>query len=331
MTMPPESTRLDAPALTPASFDAAAQSEAVDGGSAADVTAGDAAPAMAATAALGAAQADLDAVEAIVKQAGTSFYQGMRVLPPDRRHAMYAIYGFCRIVDDIADEGGSLPEKLAGLQAWRQRILDLYRGASDGPVTRVLVLAVRRFDLRADDFIAVIDGMQMDCETAIVAPDMATLERYCDRVASAVGRLSVRAFGDASPAADRVAQALGRALQLTNILRDIQEDAERGRLYLPRDYLDPAGVPHDPAAALQAAGLPQACARLAERAQGYFRIAQAEMRQCDRRAMRPARLMGATYAAILSRLQRSGWRRLDARVGLPLWQKLWLVCRYGLL
>jgi squalene synthase HpnD len=279
---------------------------------------------------LGAAQADLDAVEAIVRRAGTSFYQGMRVLPPDRRHAMYAIYGFCRIVDDIADEGGSLPEKLAGLEAWRERIQALYHGESDGPVTRVLVAAVRQFDLRADDFIAVIDGMQMDCETTIVAPDLPTLLLYCDRVATAVGRLSVRAFGDASPAADRVAEALGRALQLTNILRDIQEDAERGRLYLPCDDLDAAGVPHDALAALTAPGLPQACARLAARAHGYFRVAQAEMRHCDRRAMRPARLMGATYAAILGRVERSGWRDLNQRVGLTLWQKLWLVCRYGL-
>ena len=111
--------------------------------------------------------------------------------------------------------------------------------------------------LRQEDFLAVIDGMQMDAETAIVAPDLATLDLYCDRVAAAVGRLSVRAFGDASPAADRVAYSLGRALQLTNILRDLQEDAERGRLYLPREWLDAAAVPHDPSAALHAPGLPR--------------------------------------------------------------------------
>ncbi len=270
-------------------------------------------------------------MESIVRGAGTSFYRGMRVLPPDRRHAMYAIYAFCRIVDDIADEDGALAEKLIGLQAWRDRVHGLYRGESDDPVTRVLAIAVRRYDLRAADFIAVIDGMQMDCETAIIAPDMATLELYCDRVATAVGRLSVRAFGDASPAADRVAQALGRALQLTNILRDIREDAERGRLYLPREALDPAGVPHDPQAALTSPGLPRACAQIATRAQAYFRTAAAEMRQCAPRAMRPARLMGATYAAILSRLEQSGWHDLDHRVSLPIWQKLWLACRYGVL
>ena len=213
---------------------------------------------------LNAAQADLDAVEAIVRAAGTSFYRGMRVLPPDRRHAMYAIYAFCRMVDDIADEDGDFAAKLPELTAWRERVAGLYRGQSDGPVTRVLVAAVQRFDLRQDDFLAVIDGMQMDAETTIVAPDLATLDLYCDRVAAAVGRLSVRAFGDASPAADQVAHSLGRALQLTNILRDLREDAERGRLYLPREWLDESSVPHDPQAALQAPWPPpglRACRR----------------------------------------------------------------------
>ena len=219
---------------------------------------------------LNAAQADLDAVEAIVRAAGTSFYRGMRVLPPDRRHAMYAIYAFCRLVDDIADEDGAFAAKLPELAAWRERVAGLYHGQSDGPVTRVLVAAVQRFALRQEDFLAVIDGMQMDAETTIVAPDLATLDLYCDRVAAAVGRLSVRAFGDASPAADQVAYSLGRALQLTNILRDLQEDAERGRLYLPREWLDAAGVPHDPSAALHAPGLREVCARVAALAHEHF-------------------------------------------------------------
>lgn len=280
---------------------------------------------------LGAAQADLDAVEAIVRAAGTSFYRGMRVLPPDRRHAMYAIYAFCRVVDDIADdEAVPITDRLPRLAAWRTRIADLYRGVTDGPVTRVLAEAVRRYALRQDDFVAVIDGMQMDAEVPIVAPDLATLDLYCDRVAAAVGRLSVRAFGDASPAADRVAYALGRALQLTNILRDVQEDAERGRLYLPREYLDAAQVPHDPLAALGASGLPKVCARVAALAHVQFHAAREAMAECDRQAMRPARLMGATYATILARLERRGWARLDERVSLPTWQKLWVAVRYGL-
>jgi len=280
---------------------------------------------------LGAARADLDAVEAIVRAAGTSFYRGMRVLPPDRRHAMYAIYAFCRVVDDIADDDAvPLAERLPRLAAWRTRIAELYRGVTDGPVTRVLAEAVRRYALRQEDFLAVIDGMQMDAETPIVAPDLATLDLYCDRVAAAVGRLSVRAFGDASPAADRVAHALGRALQLTNILRDVQEDAERGRLYLPCEYLDAAAVPHNPVAALRAARLPEVCERVAALAHAQFGAARAAMAECDRQAMRPARLMGATYAAILARLKRRGWARLDERVSLPAWQKLWVAVRYGL-
>jgi presqualene diphosphate synthase len=279
---------------------------------------------------LNATQSDLDAVEGIVRAAGTSFYRGMRVLPPDRRHAMYAIYAFCRIVDDIVDEDGAFADKLPRLAAWRDRVAGLYRGQADGPVTRVLVAAVRRFGLRQDDFLAIIDGMQMDAEVVIVAPDLATLDLYCDRVAAAVGRLSVRAFGDSSPAADRVAHSLGRALQLTNILRDVQEDAERGRLYLPREWLDEAAVPHDPSAALRAPGLPRVCARVAALAHDHFNAARGAMMRCDAKAMKPARLMGATYAAILSRLERRGWSRSDERVSLPAWQKLWLAMRYGM-
>ncbi len=147
---------------------------------------------------------------------------------------MYAIYAFCRLVDDVADEPAPMEAKRAGLGAWRERGRRRLCRAGEDAVTRVLVAAVRRFGLRQQDFQAVIDGMQMDAETVIAAPDFATLDLYCDRVAAAVGRLSVRAFGDSSAQADAVAFSLGRALQLTNILRDLAEDAARGRLYLPR-------------------------------------------------------------------------------------------------
>jgi phytoene synthase len=277
---------------------------------------------------LGASQADLDEVEALVRKAGTSFYRGMRVLPPDRRHAMYAIYAFCRIVDDIADEDGTLPDKLRRLAEWRERVSGLYRGEADGPVTRVLAAAVDRFGLREDDFASVIDGMRMDAETVIVAPDLATLDLYCDRVASSVGRLSVRAFGDSSHEAELVAWSLGRALQLTNILRDIKEDADRGRLYLPAEYLDRAGVPRDAARAIVAAALPNVCVRLAADARGHFRDARTHMAKCDPTAMKPARLMGETYAAILASLEQSRWRDLSVRVSVPLWRKLCLLLRY---
>lgn len=278
---------------------------------------------------LGAAASDLREVEALVRRAGTSFHRGMKVLAADRRAAMYAIYAFCRIVDDVADEPGPLGEKIAGLAAWRGRITGLYAGRAEDAVTRVLLPAIQRYALRQDDFMAVIDGMQMDAETVIVAPDLAELDLYCDRVAAAVGRLSVRAFGDASPAADDVAWHLGRALQLTNILRDVAEDAGRGRLYLPKQWMLDAGVPADPAAALRHPGLPAVCARMAAEAHRHFTEAHAAMRRCAPRAMRPARLMGASYAALLHRLERRGWTRLEQPVRVPKWQKLLIALRYA--
>lgn len=277
-----------------------------------------------------ATEADLEIVQRTVRDAGTSFYRGMRVLPPDRRNAMYAVYAFCRIVDDIADEEAPLAEKRAGLNAWRARVAGLYRGEAEDAVTRVLLAAVRAFALRQADFLAIIDGMQMDAEMAIVAPSLATLDLYCDRVASAVGRLSVRAFGDASEMADIVAFHLGRALQLTNILRDLAEDAGRGRIYLAREWLDPAGVALDPSTILDAPGLPAACLAASAVTRRHFAEAHAAMDRCDPSAMKPARMMGATYGAIFRRLERTGFRAPRRRVSLPIWQKLLIAVRFGL-
>jgi presqualene diphosphate synthase len=276
-----------------------------------------------------AAPGDLQAVEAIVRNAGTSFYRGMRILPADRRLAMYAIYAFCRAVDDIADDPAPLADKVGRLDEWRGRIANLYLGHADTPVTRVLLAAEQRFHLRQQDFLAVIDGMQMDAEAAIVGPDLTALDLYCDRVAAAVGRLSVRAFGDDSEAADRVAHHLGRALQLTNILRDLAEDASRGRLYLPSEWLREANVAPDPQAALTAPGLTAVCDRVVQLARQHFALAGEAMDLCDQRAMKPARLMGATYAALLGRIARRGFSPPLDRVSLTKWQKLWIALRYG--
>lgn len=198
---------------------------------------------------LGCDPADLAWVESTVKQAGTSFAAGMRILPPMRRYGMYAIYAFCRVVDDIADGTAPLAERTKGLEDWHQRIAELFAERAvlpTEPLDRVLLATINFFSLQQADFDAVIDGMLMDTQTAIVAPDEKTLDLYCDRVASAVGRLSVRIFGDSSKNGDLVAFHLGRALQITNILRDIPEDAIRGRLYLPADLLERFDVPKDP-------------------------------------------------------------------------------------
>ncbi len=270
---------------------------------------------------------DVSEVTALVKQSGTSFYHGMKILPPARRDAMYAIYAFCRIVDDIADDDSTpIAHKRQALEIWRQRIAGIYMGHAHDAVTRLLLMAADAYHLREADFIAIIDGMEMDGE-AIVAPPMPVLDLYCDRVAAAVGRLSVKIFGDESNEAQDVAYALGRALQLTNILRDVPEDAARGRLYLPHEYLVEADVPLAPQPALRAAGLPHACARLATLAEKYFAQADAAMLQCKPRAMRPARLMAASYRPLLDILRRRHFDYGGQRVSLPKIQKILLGLR----
>jgi phytoene synthase len=272
------------------------------------------------------------AIAAKVQASGTSFYSAMRLLPEARRNAMYAIYAFCREVDDIADEGDDLPTKRRELQEWRVEIDRLYAGTPEKPVAQALLKPVREYKLRKPDFLAVIDGMEMDAAAAIQAPDLATLDLYCDRVASAVGHLSVRAFGATEPAADTVAHHLGRALQLTNILRDIQEDAERGRLYLPRELLQKHGIATtDPEAVLAHPNLRPVCRDLAALALDNFAQAKAAMAHCAKGPMRPAATMGAVYGAILVKLIAADWRDLKTPVKLPKWQKLWLALRYGFL
>ncbi|MDE1883300.1 MAG: presqualene diphosphate synthase HpnD [Rhodospirillales bacterium] len=268
-------------------------------------------------------------VTALVKASGTSFYHGMKILPPERRGAMYAIYAFCRVVDDIADEEGrDFTAKQQELEAWRQRVAAMYeRGEAEDAITRALLVVIQDYHVRREDFIAIIDGMEMDAGEPIIAPPLAELDLYCDRVASAVGRLSVRVFGDASPAADEVAHALGRGLQLTNILRDVAEDAERGRIYLPAEFLAETGVAADPAFILRAPALPQICARVAEMAEQNFARAHAAMAHCNARAMRPARLMEASYRPLLKILRRRNFDYTRKRVTLPKWKKLMLAAR----
>ena len=272
------------------------------------------------------------AIREKVAAAGTSFYLAMRLLPEPRREAMYAIYAFCREVDDIADEENPLEVKRAMLDEWRREIERIYAGTSTKPLARILAADAKTFDLRREDFLAIIDGMAMDAERDIRAPSLAELDLYCDRVASAVGRLSVRAFGDSSPSADRVAHHLGRALQLTNILRDLAEDAERGRLYLPRELLVDVGIiGTEPNAVLHHPSLGDACDALADIVEDHFVRARAAMEDCSRRAMRPARAMGAVYHAQLVRLRARGWQRFAEPVKLSKPTKLWIALRHGLI
>jgi phytoene synthase len=258
----------------------------------------------------------------------------MKILPPAQRAAMFEIYGFCRRVDDIADSDAPRAERLIELAAWRADVNALYGGQAGGPVPpRLAGLArpVRDFDLAKEDFLALIDGMEMDAFDDIRGPSAAILDLYCDRVASAVGRLSVRVFGIERAAGKDLAHHLGRALQLTNILRDLDEDAGAGRLYLPREALAHAGITtNDPKAALRSATLGQACAEIVARAREHFAQAEAIMAGLPRRSVRAPRIMGLVYRAILDRLVARGWSapRQPIRVSRP--RLLWIVLRHAL-
>jgi phytoene synthase len=265
--------------------------------------------------------------QAAERASRSSFYRGMRILPRAEREAMFEIYSFCRAVDDIADDPGPRDARRRQLQHWRDDIEAVYGGAPPPPLAG-LAQAVATFDLKREDFIAVIDGMEMDVVADIRAPDRATLDLYCDRVACAVGRLSVRVFGMAPEAGLALAHHLGRALQLTNILRDLDEDAGLGRLYLPRDALQTAGIAAtDPATVMAHPSLAKAAAVLVALAATHFREAAKIMAQSRRRTVRAPRIMAAAYRAILDRLVARGFAPPRAPVRLPRALLLFIVLR----
>jgi phytoene synthase len=264
------------------------------------------------------------------RAAGSSFYAAMRILPPPQREAMFEIYSFCRRVDDIADSNGPRAERLAQLNEWRAQIDALYDNRP-GPLVTGLVEPVRAFGLAKEDFLAVIDGMEMDTVDDIRAPSLATLDLYCDRVASAVGRLSVRVFGMGYEDGRSLAHHLGRALQLTNILRDLDEDAGVGRLYLPREALLAAAIDTaDPQAALRSPTLGEVCAQLVERARAHFVDADAIMARSPRRAVKAPRIMGEVYRLYLEGMAARGFAPPRERVRLSRARLAWILLRYAL-
>jgi phytoene synthase len=251
----------------------------------------------------------------------------MKILPRPQREAMFEIYGFCRRVDDIADSDRPRAERLIELAAWRADVNALYAGQVP-PRLAGMAKPMRDFDLAREDFLALIDGMEMDAFDDIRGPSAAILDLYCDRVASAVGRLSVRVFGVEREAGIKLAHHLGRALQLTNILRDLDEDAGIGRLYLPREALQRAGIDtNDPKAALRRAALPQVCTELVERAREHFVQANQIMGALPRKSVRAPRIMGLVYGTILDQLTARGFAPPRQPIRVSRARLLWIVLR----
>ncbi|EYD76947.1 Phytoene synthase [Rubellimicrobium mesophilum DSM 19309] len=257
-------------------------------------------------------------VRRIVETAGSSFAAGMRLLPRRRREAIFAVYAFCRVVDDIADGHAPASEKREALAAWAREIDGVFLRLPRTAVGEELLRAIERYDLPRREFDMILEGMRMDAE-GMVAPDPVRLERYVRCVAGAVGLLSMRVFGDwRGDASRRFALSLARGMQLTNILRDVEEDACLGRLYLPAPILEAAGVPPDPHVAWSHPALPEARRQLGRVARLQYGRARAARAGHRWHRILPALVMMGPYERLLSEME-ADWTRPPA--SRPGWRK----------
>lgn len=249
-----------------------------------------------------------DVVRRIVAGAGSSFMIGMRVLPAERRRAIFALYAFCRIVDDIADGASGAGPKLMRLERWAAELDRVFEGRPRTAVGVELAWTAERYSLPRDEFELILEGMRMDA-AGIVAPDPAALERYMRCVAGTVGILSMMIFGAwRGDRSRRFALSLAKAMQLTNILRDVEEDAAMGRLYLPAPLLVSQGMPLDPASVPGHPALPGARRILGAAARAHFRRARADARAHDWMRLMPALLMMGPYEMLLLQME-TDWSR----------------------
>ncbi len=253
-----------------------------------------------------------------VKKASSSFYWAMRILAKPKRDAIFAVYAFCRAVDDVADGPIDLDVKHRALEGWRDEINALYDGKPKYSIVQGLKQPMHDFGLRREDFQAVIDGMQMDADGPLIAPTYEQLDLYCDRVASAVGRLCVGIFGEPGENGLQVALHQGRALQLTNILRDVAEDAGQGRLYLPKNYLEEFRIKYDdPQEVMSQSGFADLWRKLAQDAEQHYVDTYAALGRCDRKKMRASYIMVDIYHLNLKRMQALS----DEQLANPLFNK----------
>ena len=260
-------------------------------------------------------------------KSGSSFYYSFLFLEPQRRQAIIALYAFCREVDDVVDECADPALAAIKLAWWRQEIDALYGGRPSHPVTQALAIALPRFPLAREQLLEIVAGMEMDLLQNRYA-DFPALQLYCYRVASVVGLAAASIFGYSQQATRDYAEALGLAFQLTNIIRDVGEDAQRGRIYLPLDELQRYGV--DPADILQrrySDDFRRLMEFQIERALARYDSAMAQLPAEDRRAQRAGLVMAAIYRRLLENIRRDGCRVLDRRAALSPLTKLWLAWR----
>jgi phytoene synthase len=261
------------------------------------------------------------------EQSGSSFYYSFKFLPHERRRAITALYAFCREVDDVVDECTNESVARTTLAWWRGQVADIYSGKPQHPVALALVPLVKEFNLPQEHLLEIIDGMEMDLNQHQYA-DFKSLQLYCYRVASVVGLLAAEIFGYSDRKTLKYAHDLGIALQLTNIIRDVGEDARRGRIYLPQDEMAQFGVhTSDILDARETDAFRKLMAFQIERAQRFYDQALTELPVADRKAQRTGLIMAAIYRATLVEVVYTGCHVLQERVSLPPLRKLWIALK----
>ena len=257
-------------------------------------------------------------------KSGSSFYYSFMFLPAERRQAITALYAFCREVDDVVDECHDLSLAQTKLEWWRQEVGRVYNGTPTHPVGHALKDVIKGFRLPQEQLLEIIDGMAMDLSQTRYL-DFKGLQLYCYRVASVVGLLSVEIFGYENRQTLKYAHDLGVALQLTNIIRDVGEDARRGRIYLPIEDLQRFGVPaKDILEARYSDAFRELMAFQAERAEHFYEQALAQLPAGDRKAQRPGLVMAAIYRTLLREIAADGFQVLDRRISLTPVRKVWI-------
>jgi 15-cis-phytoene synthase len=255
---------------------------------------------------------------------GSSFYYSFLFLPAERRRAITALYAFCREVDDIADEVKDIGVARTKLAWWRTEVANLFAGHPLHPVTQALAPFIAEYGIDRARMNEIIDGMEMDLVRHRY-PDFESLKVYCHRVAGVVGQLAASIFGFSNPATLEYAEALGLAFQLTNIIRDVGEDARRDRVYIPQDELARFGLaPEDILARRGGEPFRQLMALQAERAESYYELAFAKLAPEDRANQRAGLIMAGIYRALLEEIRRDRYEVLDRRIALTPLRKLWI-------
>lgn len=260
-------------------------------------------------------------------KSGSSFYYSFRFLPEKQRQAIIALYAFCREVDDTVDEISDKQLAAHKLEWWRDEIISTFKGQASHPVGKALQTAIKNFDLHEEYFMEIIDGMAMDLEQ-FSYDSFKNLALYCHRAASVVGLLSVEIFGYQDRATLKYAEHLGMALQLTNIIRDVREDAERGRIYLPQDELVQFNVKTNDLLDLKSS--PELIELLkfqTQRAKSYYQKAMQVLPDGDRYTQRTGLIMAAIYEATLDEIEKDGFGVMQRRISLTPLRKLWLAWR----